>query len=224
MSRRWSSVDDAVNCTSASRRNDVIDDEEALIWAAIERLPTFDRLRRAILLPDISDDTSIINLPNQVDIRCLGLQERKALALRVGIDFPTIEVRFENLNIEAEAYVGSRASPTLVNFTANLIEGLLNSLHIVSSRKKSIRIFHGISGIVRPKRLTLLLGPPGCGKTTLLLALAGKLDKSLKVSGRVTYNGHDMNEFVPQRTAAYISQDDVHIGEMTVRETLSYSA
>nr|XP_017250528.1 PREDICTED: pleiotropic drug resistance protein 1-like [Daucus carota subsp. sativus] len=33
-----------------------------------------------------------------------------------------------------------------------------------------------------------------------------------------------MNEFVPQRTAAYISQYDVHIGEMTVRETLELSA
>lgn len=33
-----------------------------------------------------------------------------------------------------------------------------------------------------------------------------------------------MNEFVPERTAAYISQYDVHIGEMTVRETLSFSA
>lgn len=31
-------------------------------------------------------------------------------------------------------------------------------------------------------RMTLLLGPPGAGKTTLLLALAGKLDKSLRVS------------------------------------------
>ncbi|XP_062089780.1 pleiotropic drug resistance protein 1-like isoform X2 [Humulus lupulus] len=33
-----------------------------------------------------------------------------------------------------------------------------------------------------------------------------------------------MNEFIPQRTAAYISQHDVHLGEMTVRETLSFSA
>ncbi|KAJ9178919.1 hypothetical protein P3X46_010764 [Hevea brasiliensis] len=33
-----------------------------------------------------------------------------------------------------------------------------------------------------------------------------------------------MNEFVPQRTAAYISQYDTHIGEMTVRETLAFSA
>ena len=29
--------------------------------------------------------------------------------------------------------------------------------------------------------MTLLLGPPGSGKTSLLLALAGKLDKELKV-------------------------------------------
>ena len=40
----------------------------------------------------------------------------------------------------------------------------------------------------------------------------------------MTYNGHGMDEFVPQRTAAYISQHDVHIGEMTVRETLAFSA
>ncbi|KAI5435510.1 Vacuolar cation/proton exchanger 3 [Lathyrus oleraceus] len=70
----------------------------------------------------------------------------------------------------------------------------------------------------------LLLGPPSSGKTTLLLALSGKLDPNLKVSGKVTYNGHGMDEFVPQRTAAYISQHDVHIGEMTVRETLAFSA
>ncbi|GJM87710.1 hypothetical protein PR202_ga03692 [Eleusine coracana subsp. coracana] len=67
-------------------------------------------------------------------------------------------------------------------------------------------------------------GPPGSGKTTLLLALAGRLDKDLKVSGRVTYNGHGLEEFVPERTAAYISQHDLHIGQMTVRETLAFSA
>ncbi|PNX70119.1 pleiotropic drug resistance protein 1-like, partial [Trifolium pratense] len=73
-------------------------------------------------------------------------------------------------------------------------------------------------------RMTLLLGPPSSGKTTLLLALAGKLDPKLKFSGKVTYNGHEMNEFVPQRTSAYVDQHDLHIGEMTVRETLAFSA
>jgi ABC-type multidrug transport system ATPase subunit len=72
--------------------------------------------------------------------------------------------------------------------------------------------------------MTLLLGPPGSGKTTLLLALAGKLDNSLKVKGSVTYNGHTLKEFVPQKTAAYISQNDLHMGELTVRETLDFSS
>ena len=108
-------------------------------------------------------------------------------------------------------------------------------------------------------RMTLLLGPPTSGKTTLLLALAGKLDRDLKVcyqilftiiihscscisiysfifsicllitwtysqvSGKVTYCGHELNEFIPQRTCAYISQHDLHHGEMTVRETLDFS-
>lgn len=43
-------------------------------------------------------------------------------------------------------------------------------------------------------------------------------------SGKVTYNGDNMKQFVPQRSAAYISQNDVHVGEMTVRETLAFSA
>lgn len=33
-----------------------------------------------------------------------------------------------------------------------------------------------------------------------------------------------MEEFVPERTSAYISQHDLHIPEMTVRETLAFSA
>jgi ABC-type multidrug transport system ATPase subunit len=32
-----------------------------------------------------------------------------------------------------------------------------------------------------------------------------------------------MHEFVPQRTAAYISQQDLQLGELTVRETLDFS-
>ncbi len=63
------------------------------------------------------------------------------------------------------------------------------------------------SGVALQGRLTLLLGPPGSGKTTLLKALAGKLQgKSPRVSGRITYNGETFDRFIPQRTAAYVSQ------------------
>ncbi|XP_017215551.1 pleiotropic drug resistance protein 1 isoform X3 [Daucus carota subsp. sativus] len=145
--------------------------------------------------------------------------------MRLGLQLPTIEVRFENLHVEAEAFVGSRALPSFTNFNLVTLEGLLSIFHIFPN-KKILTILEDVSGILKPCkpcRMTLLLGPPSSGKTTLMLALAGKLDPSLKTSGSVTYKGHSMQEFVPQRSAAYISQYDRHIGEMTVRETLAFS-
>ncbi|KAH9331544.1 hypothetical protein KI387_003652, partial [Taxus chinensis] len=72
--------------------------------------------------------------------------------------------------------------------------------------------------------MTLLLGPPGCGKTTLLLALAGRLDQELKMTGDISFNGFKLSEFISQKTATYISQLDLHIADITVRETLDFAA
>nr|GFB57026.1 pleiotropic drug resistance protein 3-like isoform X1 [Tanacetum cinerariifolium] len=47
---------------------------------------------------------------------------------------------------------------------------------------------------------------------------------SVETSGKVSYNGYKIQEFVPQKTSAYISQNDLHIPEMTVRETLDFSS
>lgn len=142
---------------------------------------------------------------------------------RVGIETPKIEVKYENLSVEGDVYVGHRALPSLFNTTFNSIESALGLIGIVPSKKRKVKILQSISGIVKPSRLTLLLGPPGGGKTTLLLALAGKLDHDLKVSGNVSYCGHQLFEFIPQRTCAYVSPHNLHTGEMTVRETLDFS-
>lgn len=45
-----------------------------------------------------------------------------------------------------------------------------------------------------------------------------------QISGEISYNGYKLKEFVPQKTSAFISQDDLHIPEMTVRETLDFSS
>nr|KJB36395.1 hypothetical protein B456_006G157200 [Gossypium raimondii] len=218
------------------------EEEEELRWAAIERLPTYDRLRKG-MLTQILDNGKVVH--HEVDVAKLGMQAKKQLMAsmlkvveednekflrrlrdrtdRVGIEIPTIEVRFQHLEVEGDVYVGSRALPTLLNVTLNTIESILGLLRLAPSKKRKNQILKDVSGIVKPSRMTLLLGPPGAGKTTLLMALAGKLDRDLRSSGKVTYCGHDLNEFVPQRTCAYISQHDLHYGEMTVRETLDFS-
>ncbi|KAL2929376.1 ABC transporter G family member 38 [Bienertia sinuspersici] len=224
---------------------------EEINWGVLERLPTLERAHHSFL-------HGVAGEFKGVDVKHLSFYERRALLNRlvknmtqnevflhkiktrfdrVSLALPSIEVRFQNFNVEAHAYVGSRAIPTIFNSIKNMFEGMLNFLNIVPTHKKEMQILHDISGIIKPgstlltlqtlvisSRMTLLIGPPSSGKTTLLLALSGLLDSELKVSGKVTYNGHELHEFVPQRCCAYVSQNDVHIGEMTVRETLGFSA
>ncbi|CAH9117683.1 unnamed protein product [Cuscuta europaea] len=240
---------------SRLRQNDVVfgrssrreeEEEYELVWAAIERLPTFERMRKGMLTKHAA---AVVGghgrvVAEEVDVTKLRKQEREVLLEsilngvdgdhhdllirfreridRVGIDMPKIEVRFEHLSVVGEALVGRRALRTLANSTMNAIENALRMAYISPSKRRRVQILKDVSGIVKPSRMTLLLGPPGSGKTTLLRTLAGMLDDDFK-SGKVTYCGHEFDEFVPRKTCAYISQHDLHHGEMTVRETLDFS-
>ncbi|KAK6945030.1 ABC transporter-like, ATP-binding domain [Dillenia turbinata] len=99
---------------------------------------------------------------------------------RVSIEQPTVEVRFENINVDAEAYVGRKAIPTIFNSCVNAFQDVLHRIRILPNKKEKISILQNVSGILRPGRMTLLLGPPGSGKTTLLSILAGKSTPGLK--------------------------------------------
>ena len=74
--------------------------------------------------------------------------------------------------------------------------------------------------------MTLLLGLPGSGKSLLLKALSGqaKKDKRLRIEGQVLYNHDNINTLCVERSAAYVDQMDSHLGALTVRETLNFSA
>nr|POF07325.1 pleiotropic drug resistance protein 2 [Quercus suber] len=182
------------------------DDEEELMWAALERLPTYDRLRKG-MLKQVLDNGRIGY--EEIDVTNLGVQDKKHLIEsllkvakeddekllrrirdrtdRVGIDILKNEVRFEHLSIEGDAYVGTMALPTLLNSTLNSIEAVLGLIKLLPSKKRAVKILCDNA---------LLLRPPRSGKTTLLQILAGNRDKDLKESGRVSYCGHDQNLFL----------------------------
>lgn len=66
----WSKNDAAF---SLSLRDE--DDEEALKWAVLEKLPTFDRLRRGLLVGSQG--------AQEVDVHDLGYEEKKNLVERL---------------------------------------------------------------------------------------------------------------------------------------------
>ncbi|KAH0977463.1 hypothetical protein GBA52_027182 [Prunus armeniaca] len=177
------------------------EEEEELKWAAIERLPTYERMKKGMMRQVMSGGRVV---HDEVDVTKLRTEDKKQLmdsilkvveddnekflkrlrdrTDRVGIEVPKIEVRFEHLSVEGDAYVGTRALPTLYNSTLNAIEGVLGLVGLSPSKKRVVKILQDVSGIVRPSRMCLLLGPPSSGKTTFLKALSGKLDDDLRWS------------------------------------------
>jgi hypothetical protein len=71
---------------------------------------------------------------------------------RVGIDMPTIEVRFEHLDVEAEVRVGSSGLPTVPNSITNTLEEAATALHLLRSRKRKMPVLHDVSGVIKPRR------------------------------------------------------------------------
>ncbi|XP_039165952.1 pleiotropic drug resistance protein 3 [Eucalyptus grandis] len=226
------------------------DEELRNRWAAIERLPTIRLLRTSLFdsknestaprngeegrEKKVVDVTTLSSLERHLFIERLIqhietdnlrlLQKLRERIDRVNVKLPTVEVRYNHVSVEADCEIVRRKPlPSLWNSLSSLLLIPARTVPCKSQASK-IRILKDVSGIIKPSRLTLLLGPPGSGKTTLLKALAGKLDQSLKVTGAITYNGYNLDEFVPQKTSAYISQLDQHIPEMTVRETIDFSA
>ncbi|KAF5932028.1 hypothetical protein HYC85_028199 [Camellia sinensis] len=95
----------------------------------------------------------------------------------------------------------------------------INPFHSTSENKRSLRptFFRENNPIVGTG---CKVGPKLKGQFQVYMTPYGGID----VKGEVTYNEHKLKEFVPQKTSVYISQNDVHVGEMTVKETLDFSA
>eukprot|EP00644_Phytophthora_capsici_P006573 jgi/Phyca11/47156/gw1.36.263.1 len=139
-----------------------------------------------------------------------------------------MEVRFKNVSVSAELVVNSSKNgakielPTLANEAMKSIRGLLSKK--VTVKKK---VLQGVSGVLKPGTITLVLGQPGSGKSALMKLLSGRFPKTKNVTieGEVTYNGtlaSDLGNRLPQ-LVSYVPQRDKHYPALTVKETLEFA-
>ncbi|KAM5558749.1 ABC transporter G family member 15-like [Rosa sericea] len=91
-----------------------------------------------------------------------------------------------------------------------------------SSVSRSKLLLNGVTGYAQPNRIMALMGPSGSGKSTLLDALAGRLPANVRMCGDVILNGNKRS--INSTDISYVTQEDIFLGSLTVRETLTYSA
>ncbi|XP_022754233.1 ABC transporter G family member 15-like [Durio zibethinus] len=88
--------------------------------------------------------------------------------------------------------------------------------------KPTKRLLQGLSGYAEPGRIVAIMGPSGSGKSTLLDSLAGRLARNVVMTGNILLNGKKKR--LEYGVVAYVTQEDVMLGTLTVRETVTYSA
>lgn len=101
---------------------------------------------------------------------------------------------------------------------------LLNKIpcmHHLLNKTMKRQILTDVTGKVKAGEFLAILGPTGSGKTTLLNILAGRV--KTRVKGEILLNGQEPTRQLRRQTA-YVLQDDIFFTNLTVRETLRFSA
>ncbi|ETP11416.1 hypothetical protein F441_13062 [Phytophthora nicotianae CJ01A1] len=160
------------------------------------------------------------NAPSPTETKKLGFESGKALMAEgpqvlheymaskfgaaMGRVMPQMDVRFSNLSVSADIVVVDDPGvkhelPTIPNTMKKAFVG---------PKKRVVRkqILKDVSGMFAPGKITLLLGQPGSGKSSLLKMLSGRFP----IEKNITF-------------VDYVSQRDKHYPVLTVKETLEFA-
>ncbi|CAI0374922.1 unnamed protein product [Linum tenue] len=95
--------------------------------------------------------------------------------------------------------------------------------------KKKKWLVNGLSGFAESGRIMAVMGPSGSGKSTFLDALAGRLSPQAAMAGKILLlRGSEKmtrsSSLISCRDVSYVTQEDVFLGTLTVKETLYFGA
>ena len=149
-------------------------------------------------------------------------------------DCPDVYIHYNNLHYTLRVPIVEISTPSFLRAGAALLFRLVKTLDVTGYLKKNDRTLdlHALAscnGRIAPGQMTLVLAPPGHGKSIYLKALAGRLNRDSKLEGAITYNGLTAAQIrkrgvVLSKLAMYVAQTDMHFPTLTVKETLAFAA
>ena len=85
-------------------------------------------------------------------------------------------------------------------------------------------VLKGVSGQIKPGRVTAIMGPSGAGKSSFLGAITGKASSYGTIAGELRINGKRRQLRSFDTECGFVPQDDTMHRDLRVREVLQYQA
>ncbi|XP_048768264.2 protein white-like isoform X1 [Ostrea edulis] len=86
------------------------------------------------------------------------------------------------------------------------------------------QILKDVCGMIKPGKLMAVMGASGAGKSTMMNVLTNRNRGTLISEGDIRVNGMAVDKTQIANISAYVQQDDLFIGTLTVREHLTFRA
>lgn len=146
-----------------------------------------------------------------------------------GVGRNNIDLCYQDLNVigkNMSASIIKDVGDVLLPFIIKPYERLTHKKRLdLSKLSKTRKIIKDVTGIAEPGTMTLVLGRPGAGCSTLLKALSGDVRTYIGYEGDLTYSGVDSTEIFKdhKHMLVYNPELDIHLPYMTVEETLKFA-
>eukprot|EP00056_Hartaetosiga_gracilis_P011963 m.186099 g.186099 ORF g.186099 m.186099 type:complete len:1006 (+) comp13612_c2_seq5:2233-5250(+) len=139
-------------------------------------------------------------------------------------EVPSCSIEFKNVDIIVKGVQAKENDK--IKTVGNSITGIVGTIANIfrsSGDARPVHRLHDVSVNLPAGSATLVLAPPGHGKSSFLQATAGILQPT---KGKILYNGKMAkdSESRVNRITAFVGQDDLHLPQLTVRETLMFAA
>jgi ABC-type multidrug transport system ATPase subunit/ABC-type multidrug transport system permease subunit len=182
-------------------------------------------------IADPKADDALVSGSNTAALKYLELMQR----LRSHwTDRPDLYIHYDKLTYTVRVPIVEIATPSFIMAGVHAFHNLFKKLDFTGVLRKHDRSYdlHALapcSGRIEPGKMTLVLSPPGHGKSMYLKALSGRFANDPHLSGSILYNGQTAAQLkakgvVLEKLISYVGQQDVHFPVLSVKETLEFAA